>query len=168
MPELLEFKLARPEKRTGQAQEAEDISWLSSLTGAVGCTACVLSHTTGQAEKAEDSWPSSPIGAVSCTAHVLSHRTGQAEEAEDISWPSSPIGTVSCTAFALSRREDGRKKEKEKEGRKVTDKNLTTTALTVGNEQRRCGQKLAVVNIVCRISTFQSLKCWYARIFWIV
>ena len=50
-----------------------------------------------------------------------------------MSWPSSPIGTVSCTACVQSHR-TGQPEEKKKEGEKVTEENLTTTTLTVGNE----------------------------------
>ena len=78
-----------------------------------------LYYVIGRARRRREkdiSWPSSPIGTVSCTAFVLCHRTGRPEEPEDISWPSSPIGT-----------------EQEEEGVRVTEENLATSTLTVGN-----------------------------------
>ena len=58
----------------------------------------------------------------------------------DSDMSSSPIGTVSCTAFVRSRgeRAEGRRqrrKEEERRGRKGTEENLTTTALTVGKKK---------------------------------
>ena len=64
-----------------------------------------------------------PTGEVSCTAVALCQRMGQPPEPQDISWPSSPIGTVSCAAEERKQRGGGGK---------VTEENLTTSTLTVG------------------------------------
>ena len=73
----------------GGAQEAPDISWLSSPVDTVSCTTIVLSHGTG--------WPQEGAGNQLAVAAygggqlycVLSHRVGGAQEAPDVNRPSS-------------------------------------------------------------------------------